>query len=211
MIFLSQVRLIMDASSLTFNHLMCAKFCHDLAAPLGAARMGLEMLQESPSDPTIPMLIQESTESAIARLNIFRCLTGYASTPTKPTGSDIHTALRDYLDKKTHLQWDLQEPNLPEGAAARLLLALILTASDTLFRGGTLTVSPHFKVTAKTENGSPMLHEEILNLFEGEPSLSQQTPKSIIAYFATILAKQMGGRITINKSEPSILQLQVVS
>lgn len=200
----------MDSSSLTLMHLMCAKFCHDISAPLGAVRMGLEMLQESPTDPTIPPLIYESTTSAIARLEIFRCLTGYASAHSKPTLAEIRNALTTYLDDKIQLQWELSDSNSSEGTSARLLLALCLTASDTLVKGGTLTVSPQFKILASTESSSLVIRDEVISLFNGEAILSQQSPRTIVPYFAIILANKIGGRITIDTPSPSQLTLQVL-
>lgn len=200
----------MDSSSFTFAHLMCAKFCHDLAAPLSAAKMGLEMLQESPTDQTISGLIQESTESAIARLNIFRCLTGYTSTPEKPTAEDLHKALTDYLDKKIHLQWNLQNSGLPSGNPARLLLALILTASETLIRGGTVLVSPNFKITATSQSTPLMIRDDLVDLFNKRTPLTQQSPRTIIPYFAIVLAEQLGGKLQLSTPTEFELHLEAV-
>ena len=52
---------------MTLMHLMCAKICHDLSAPLSAVAMGLEMLTpDALGDKTTHDLVAYSAQSTIA-------------------------------------------------------------------------------------------------------------------------------------------------
>jgi histidine phosphotransferase ChpT len=177
---------------MTLMHLMCTKICHDLSAPLSAVAMGLEMLTpDAPGDKTTHDLVAYSAQSTIAKLEIFRCLTGFAAIAQRPTGLDIEKALKNYwIDQKIVVSWQTKGLERLQGSPARLLLAMLLTAAEGLPRGGTLTVHPNLKITAKGLCAN--LQEEQVQALTGKANLPQATPRAIIACFAGILAKNLG-------------------
>lgn len=179
-------------------HLMCAKICHDLAAPAGAVTMGLEMLEEAPQDFTTRKLIAFSAQSTIAKIELFRSLTGFAGLATKPTLQDIKQALKNYWpESKITLQWPSEDFSL-EGPPARLLLAMILTAAEGLIRGGTLTIHTPSHLTA--EGPSASLREDVAKALTGQTDIDQQSASTIIPYFTHTLAKSVGKTLEIHQS-----------
>jgi len=196
------------AAEMTLMHLMCAKICHDLAAPASAVSMGLEMLSEAPNDTATRDLIAYSAQSTITKLELFRCLTGFSGMANKPTGIDLEKALKNYWpDNKISLTWNLQDLETIQGPHARLLLAILLTAADGLPRGGTLAVQPSFRVLA--EGPTAHLRPEITQTLTGQTSLLQQTANTIIPFFANMLAQSLDQRIQIQTDDENYFQIQV--
>lgn len=129
----------------TLAELLCARLCHDLAGPVGAAAAGAELVEESGSacDSQTLGLVATSAAAAVARLKFLRGALG----PTSLSRQDTRTlrALADeYLcsaGAPISLDWRLTAADMT-GEQARLLLNLILLARDGLPRGGTILVKP---------------------------------------------------------------------
>jgi len=207
------VMLLQEELSMTFDmalmHLMCAKICHDLSAPASAVAMGLEMLCETPQDTSTLELVTYSSQSTIHKLELFRCLTGFSSTPSKPTGIDLEKALRNYWpDNKISITWKVPQLENIQGPPARLLLATLLTAADSLPRGGTLTIDPNLSITAK--GPTALLWEETVKALTGSSALSQQTVGTIVAFFAHTLAHSLGKKLTLQTINESQFQVDIV-
>lgn len=202
------------STDLTLMHLMCAKICHDLAAPLGAISLGLEMLADSSEptqgpNPTLD-LIHYSTQAAISKLELFRCLTGFASIPEKPTGMDLKKALQNYGDdRKITLSWQIKDWENLKGPPIRLILGAILTASSGLPRGGTLTIHPNFSITAQGPGAH--LREDISLALLGQSGLPQQCANTIVAFFASVVAQNLGGKFRVETLSPDQFQIQMVT
>lgn len=195
---------------MTLMHLMCAKICHDLAAPVSAVAMGLEMLSEAPQDLATRDLVHFSTQSTISKLETFRCLTGFSGMQDKPTGGDVEKTLRTYWpDNKISVTWKTGDLEKIQGSPARLLLAMILTAADGLSRGGTLTVDRDLRITA--QGATAHLREASVQALTGQTSLSQQTSGTIVAFFACTLAHRLGSKLqvqTIDENQFQIIPLR---
>jgi histidine phosphotransferase ChpT len=194
---------------LTLMHLMCAKLCHDLAAPAGAVTMGLEMLAEAPLDLTTRNLVHFSAQSTISKLELFRCLTGYAGMTNKPTGTDVENTLKNYWhDGKLSVIWKTSDLNALQGPPARLLLATLLMAADGLPRGGTLMVEPDLSITAR--GPAALIREDVVCALSEKSTTSQQTASTIVAYFAKVLAEGVGRKFQIIADKEDEFQIQLV-
>ncbi len=197
-------------ADMTLMRLMCARICHDLAAPASAVAMGLEMLAEAPQDLAIRDLVNYSAQSTISKLELFRCLTGFSGIQNKPTGTDLQKALRTYWpDHKISAIWELEDLEKIQGPLARLLLATLLTAADGLARGGTLTIDSNFTITA--EGPMAQLREEISQSLTGQTPLSRQTAGTIIAFFAYALAHSLSCKLHIQAINENQFQVHIRS
>lgn len=195
-------------ADMTLMHLMCARICHDLAAPASAVAMGLEMLAEAPQDLAVRDLVNDSAQSTISKLEIFRCLTGFSGMPDKPAGTDLEKALRTYWPShKISTIWQVEDLEKIQGPPARLLLATLLTAADGLARGGTLTIGSHFTITA--EGPTAQLREEITRSLTGQMPLSRQTAGTIIAFLAYALAHSLGCKLHIQAINEKQFQVHI--
>ena len=126
--------------------LLCARLCHDLAGPVGAAAAGAELVEDSGDDldAETVALVAASAAGAAARLKFFRSAMGpSASAQDAGVVKDLaETYLRTSVSggmSGIALQWRSSLRTL-DGDMARLALNLILIVRDSLPRGGTIAV-----------------------------------------------------------------------
>src|SRR6267154_642456 len=125
--------------------LLCSRVCHDLISPTGAIVNGLEVLEEEGSDEETKTfaldLIKRSAKTASGRLQFCRLAFGAAgSAGAQIDLGDAESMVRGFLDEdKTKLTWHLPRLLLPKNRV-KLLLNMLSIASQTIPRGGMLTV-----------------------------------------------------------------------
>src|SRR5688572_9576221 len=146
-------------NDLDFAALLVSRVCHDLVSPVGAVVNGLEVLEDE-TDATMRAdalrLVAASAEQAAARLQFARIAFGAAgSAGAELDLAEVARIMAGLLKGgKTELVWKAHAVNWPKDWA-KLLMNVILVASDCLPRGGRVTVEtshdaslPSFKVTA---------------------------------------------------------------
>jgi histidine phosphotransferase ChpT len=126
--------------------LLCSRVCHDLISPTGAIVNGLEVLEEDgdPETKTFALdLIKKSARTASARLQFCRLAFGAAGSASAQINlGDAETMARGFVeDDKYELVWNLPRALLPKNRV-KLLLNMVVMASQTIPRGGTLTLEP---------------------------------------------------------------------
>ncbi|GAB4142986.1 MAG: hypothetical protein Tsb0016_11740 [Sphingomonadales bacterium] len=128
-----------------FAAILCSRLCHDLVSPVGALANGIEILAEE-EDPDIRAqvltLLEDSARQTASRLQFFRLAFGAGG------GFGAQVDLREarkatdaLLEKsKVKALWQHDEGLLPKDAV-KLVLNLLLLASETMVRGGELNIS----------------------------------------------------------------------
>src|SRR4051794_36322251 len=124
--------------------LLCSRVCHDLISPVGAIVNGLEVLDDNPKpdDREFALdLIRKSAKTASARLQFCRLAFGAAgSAGAQIDVGDAESMARGHLeDERTKLVWILPRVLLPKNRV-KLWLNMLVTAQQTIPRGGVLTV-----------------------------------------------------------------------
>lgn len=180
------------------SELLCARLCHDLAGPVGAAAAGAELFEDGSieADAETLSLVAASAASSAARLKFFRAAFGpQVSSPqlTRTVRDNVAAYLKTQVSGALPgltLDWQVDDPSL-SGAQMRLLLNLILLAKDGLPRGGRLTVSMVDGWPRVVMLGEPAaLADEAKSilLFGGEAT----NPKGAQAFFLKTLASELG-------------------
>lgn len=190
----------MTTAEIRLAELLCARLCHDMAGPVGAAAAGAELLEDSDGeDAETAALVAASAAGAAARLKFFRAALAPAATGPLAT-QQLHGLVDGYLATAVsaaapRLQLEWRVPETLEGRMARLLLNLVLLARDALPRGGIIEVdvtggpSTRLAVTARGETAA--LTEEARSvLTEGA---APSGPRGAQAQFARLLAAEAGG------------------
>lgn len=127
---------IRDTSSL-----LGSRICHDLISPLGAISNGLELLAMSGMGASPELkLIEESIQSANARVRFFRVAFGAASGTQVMARAEILSLLDGaFSSGRMMVRWD--SPTDPTRTEVKLGFLAIMCAEASLPLGGEVTIA----------------------------------------------------------------------
>jgi histidine phosphotransferase ChpT len=187
-------------SALDLAALLCSRLCHDLISPVGAIINGLEVMEEDKDEETKTFaleLIKRSAGQASAKLQFCRLAFGASgSVGAQIELGDAEKAARGlFEDGKTTLAWNLPRALVAKNRA-KLLLNMLLVASATISRGGTLTADPvgeGYRITARGLNAR--LAATTADLLAGMPAEAVNA-HAIQPLYTGILARDCGFGIT---------------
>jgi histidine phosphotransferase ChpT len=195
--------------------LLCSRVCHDLISPTGAIVNGLEVLEEKESDQETRNfaldLIKKSAKTASARLQFCRLAFGAAgSAGAQIDLADAQGMARGFIeDDKTKLAWNLPHMLLPKNRA-KLLLNMLIIASQTIPRGGTITVDPigegqstGFRLAASGLNAR--IPHAIPALLEGSSESGSIDAHAIQPFYAGLLARACGLTVELKADGDAIV------
>jgi histidine phosphotransferase ChpT len=199
--------------ALDFAALLCSRVCHDLISPVGAIVNGLEVLEEETDEETKHFaldLIKTSAIRASAKLQFCRMAFGAAgAAESKIDVSDAEQIARNLLeDEKTKLEWHLPPLFLPKNRV-KLLLNLLLIASQSIPRGGRLIIEPvgegetmGFKVGAKGINARIPPNASLLSDDTAPENLDAHRVQS---FYTALLAKDCGLRAMVTMENETVI------
>jgi histidine phosphotransferase ChpT len=192
--------------------LLCSRVCHDLISPAGAIVNGLEVLEESKDEETRTFaleLIKKSARTASARLQFCRIAFGAAgSAGAQIDLGDAENVARGFIeDEKIKVAWNLPRQLLPKNRV-KLLLNLLLVATQSIPRGGILSVDGNgtaeamtFKITARGLNARIPL--AVPALLAGRPDGAIDA-HAIQPFYAGLLARASGLAVAIESEGDAI-------
>jgi len=198
-------------NDLDFAALLVSRVCHDLVSPVGAVVNGLEVLEDE-TDAAMRAdalrLVAASAEQAAARLQFARIAFGAAgSAGAELDLAEVARIMAGLLKGgKTELVWKAHAVNWPKDWA-KLLMNVILIASDCLPRGGRVTVEtshdalPSFRVTANAPVARFAAEAE--QALKGEP-VAHLDGRSIQPYLTHQLAEGLKVALTVGTSEGEV-------
>ena len=131
--------------SLDLAALLCSRVCHDVISPVGAIVNGLEVLEDE-SDASMKDfaldLIRKSAKQASARLQFARLAFGAAGSAgaSIDLGDAEQVARGMFQDDKVTFSWSAPRLLFPKNRV-KLLLNLLVIATNAVPRGGTIDVS----------------------------------------------------------------------
>jgi len=195
--------------------LLCSKLCHDLLSPVGAMNNGLELLADE-TDPEMQKrcmdLLADSARAAADKLKFFRLAFGAAG----GFGDDVDPreakAVIEPLvtsDGRTTLEWAVPEGLLPK-RAVKILLNLVLIASDAVVRGGSISVGAENRgseqeIVIRANGPKIVLEKAVRATLTGELRQEDLDSRTAPAWMVTQLAAQGGGMVQL--AEPTDEQL----
>ncbi|MEA2906132.1 MAG: histidine phosphotransferase ChpT [Alphaproteobacteria bacterium] len=194
--------------------LLCSRVCHDLISPTGAIVNGLEVLEEDGDAETKTFaldLIKKSAKTASARLQFCRIAFGAAgSAGAQIDTGDAETMARGFMeDDKTKLTWKVPRALLPKNRV-KLLLNMLVIATQTIPRGGTLSVDPvgegealGFRITAAGLNAR--IPQHVPGLLEGNSENGTVDAHAIQPFYTGLLARACGLKVGLAAEGESIV------
>lgn len=205
----------MTVSPVDFASLLCSRLCHDLLSPIGALNNGLELLADE-TDPAMRArcmeLLADSARVSASKLKFFRLAFGAAGgfgeeVATREARAAIEGLIGD--NKRIELDWVVEVPTMPK-AAIKVLLNLVLIASESLVRGGRMEIggednAGHLEIVVKVEGARLVLDPEIRRtLIEGQGS-DEVTPRAAAAYMVHALATESGGSMQVFEPDEGVM------
>ncbi|MBT3239058.1 MAG: hypothetical protein HOK06_09000 [Rhodospirillaceae bacterium] len=210
--------------------LLCSRLCHDLVGPAGAIHNGMELLEESgleDADGALA-LVSSSVGQVSARLSFFRLAFGLGGlSGRKPRLLEAHDMAADFLRPgRITLNWPVDQASEAEQnlsvSAIKLMLNMILVATDALPRGGSLGISiaklsetgetPGTGMAIKASGEGARLKDDLLEALtpKTEDGIADVlTAHNIHGYFCTKMAQNMGGEIELSVGQDEV-QLAVL-
>lgn len=198
----------MTTADLKIAELLCTRLCHDLTGPIGAVNNGAEFLKEEGFDmqgQAVELIVSSATE-AVNRLQYYRKAYGRINDDGEASLSDNKKITLDFFaGSKITIDW----PDIHTDASgisvsrklARLMLNMIIIASGSLIRGGSIAI----RIQA-VPPGADNVDKEIVILATGpvvkwdpevEQTLSDKahidalTPKTVQSYMTRKLADEL--------------------
>ncbi len=194
--------------SLRIAELLCTRLCHDLTGPIGAVNNGAEFLAEEGFNMQgqAVELIVSSAFSAVARLQFYRVAYGKVNDHGEANLAEKQKLAMDFfVGSKITLDW----PDSHTDSAgvsisvkmSRLIFNLLIIASGTLIRGGTVAVritgdgqKRHVRVSAQ---GAGLKWDKDVEKMLTEPvPQAELTPKNIQLYLTRCYAEELASAVS---------------
>jgi histidine phosphotransferase ChpT len=187
--------------SLDLAALLCSRVCHDVISPVGAIVNGLEVLEDE-SDASMKDfaldLIRKSAKQASARLQFARLAFGAAGSAgaSIDLGDAEQVARGLFQDDKVAFSWSAPRLLFPKDRV-KLLLNLVVTATNAVPRGGSLSVT----VTGNADQCEFILKSKGLNaripphaaaLLAGSPDNGTVDAHGIQTFYTGMVARAAG-------------------
>jgi len=194
---------------LRMAELLCTRLCHDLTGPIGAVNNGAEFLSEEGFNMQSQAvdLIVSSAFSAVTRLQFYRFAYGKVKDHGEANLADKQKLAMDFFaDGKIALDW----PDAHTDSAgvsisvkmARLIYNLLIIASGTLIRGGTVGVrigqgdEGHKQVTVTAKGPGLKWEPEMDKIFSGAFDPAELSPKNVQAYLTKCYCDDLKSALT---------------
>ena len=196
---------------LALAQLLCTRLCHDLIGPTAAISAGEELISaEGAEDPEAHELVADSARQLAGRLAFFRMVFGHGDPVVRASRAEGATvaetlALADgfLLGGRVRLERAADGgdglADVLSCAQARLLLNLIMVATDALPRGGRVQVGVSrldetLRLTTTMSGPGARLADDLRSALRTGDAASA-TPRTIHAVYLGRLARQCGASI----------------
>ena len=180
---------------LRMAELLCTRLCHDLTGPIGAVNNGAEFLNEEGSSmqEQAVELITSSAFSAVTRLQFYRLAYGNVKDHGEANLSEKQKIAADFFaGTKITLDWPDSHTEASGVSISikmsRLIYNLLVVASSTLIRGGTISV----RIAQEADGGKKLTiisagpglkwEAEMEKIFSGKLTIAELTPKNVQTY-----------------------------
>jgi histidine phosphotransferase ChpT len=193
--------------------LLCARLCHDLVSPVSALGAALSVLDDGESadmHEDAMALVRESSRQAQAKLEFSRLAFGAAgSAPGVLDTRELQRLTEAMFSAvKPQIVWKVEASGLDK-AAGRLLLNLSCLGVDAIPRGGTVTIEATesgggARIRIVSEGPRARLEEAYALAIDGLPPENGFDGRSIQPYYAGLIARNAGGRVSAHVGEERV-------
>jgi histidine phosphotransferase ChpT len=202
--------------NMTLAEVLSARFCHDLSGPIGAINNGAEFLKEEEFDMTEQaiQLIDMSAKEAVARLQFFREIYGSPAAMGEANLAQLkeHTLLF-FQQTKVDIDWPDQHTDAAEFKVshrmAKLLLNMILTASQVLIRGGSVSVrlqrtDKGRRITVVSSGEQIKLNDETIHFLTKGQECPEITKQNVQTYITARLMHELDVQLALQYNDKQV-------
>lgn len=198
--------------------LLSSRLCHDLVGPIGAINTGLELLREGFDDDQKALgLVADSAGEASRRLIFFRFAFGLGGGDKgkSPLSQARELAVGLLSSGKVSLDWPEDADVSLQASAVKVILNMVLMASESLPRGGAVGIEfavldegLGVAVTATGEDAR--LREDLQSALAEGAAAEDLTARNVHGYFAQCLARDSGAMIENSRGSSGEIRFAVM-
>lgn len=176
--------------------LLMARLCHDLAGPIAAIGNGSEMLADEAPNVAVEtlQLLAGSAGEAARRLQFYRFAYGFAAAGAMPATAPAELAARFFSPTPIVCDYAASVGRLAP-ALQKLACNLLLVGADGMRRGRLSINAGACGPVLDAEGETVGLEPELLAALNLRVPAEALTPKTVQAYFAGLLAHDLGCRL----------------
>lgn len=200
---------LIELSAPDLAAMLCSRVCHDLINPVGAIGNGLQALDD-PAQASMKDLAQElitnAAKQSLAKLEFARL--AYGASSTAGTQFDTREGERVgqiyYGIEKANLTWNFDPIMIPKNKG-KLLMNMLLIASEAVFRGGEVSVTMGGEVgkefieiiatSDKDKRQKTLIPANLLEYMSGE--VEEVTAREIQPFYTGLLARLAGMELEV--------------
>lgn len=205
-------RAVDDAIALKIGQLLCSRLCHDLIGPTAAINAGGELMGDDDDDEDnddVRDLIVDSARQLAGRLTFFRIAFGQGGARSGGLPfAEVRELAAGYLHgSRVQFEWEDEEDKPSAGAMlsgdnTRLLLCLIMLATDALPRGGRVSVRIHQRgketlLSIMVAGRSIHLANDVIEALQATEATAV-TPRTVHAFYLSCLATRLHASIAFD-------------
>jgi len=181
---------------------IASRICHDLVSPVSSVTNALDLMDE-PGDPEMKVqaeaLLREGADKAAARIQFLRY--AFGSIGLSSGAADIHDARKIteafVKSHKPSIEWDIQTDHL-SFSHARLMMNLVIMATEALPRGGVVSVRIRSEVggmtiTLTAKGDRARLKDDVAAAVNGTEPVDGWRAENIQSLFARMICDDLGG------------------
>ena len=197
---------------LKIAELLCARYSHDLAGPIGAINNGVEFLDTD--DMSIKEkaldLLMSSSKQAVRRLQFFRQVFGFIAPGMNSSVADLISVSKSYFeDTKLHFDCTIDESANNNSFTSRFIKlifnGILITSSAAIAKG---EIRLHFKTDSEVvidiRADRINLDDYIRNVLIGKMKLVELNTKNIHVYYFCRLVEELKAKLELDVSEKHV-------
>ncbi len=192
------------------SEFLCAKFCHDLAGPIGAINNGIDFFDSSNEQMRAKAyeLVRMSSKQAVNRLTFFRQAYGNIATGNETHLMELRSLILKFMeDSKLQLDFiDSASDNndVVDSKLGKLLINVVLIASHVIMTNGLISViversKGQSKILVSAEGPSHKVEEELLKILSWKLDGIEISSRNIQHYYTALLAKELKTSVAIHE------------
>lgn len=200
--------------SMKFTELLCAKFCHDLAGPIGAINNGMDFLHSDnlQMQEKAIELVNMSSKQAIHRLTFLRQAFGFLQNNSETDTSTLKTLITNFFyTSKVQVTFFIdKEIEKLDRNILKIVLNLAMIASTAIMYNGSLNINiskddkNYLLIKIEGMGSANKIEHELLNTLNGEKTI-ETTTRNVQYFYTKQIADSIDYKFSISNIKDKVV------